>query len=263
MRNLGLLVLFSSLLSCASHDIPEPRTLSILSFNIQKRTETLKLSDKLMGVAQVIAESTTGCPDYVFVQGLESESALLRLKSFLPCSYVDQSFAQSAPSSIAILSKFPIEKSETSMKNNPKNKASILNLSLKREIPMQFWGVHLLNSKSMSSEVALLLNAKFLESQRATILAGDWGVDGADSAAAWQILRKDFVLSDELLRNGSSLGTSLENGQWSFRGKILLSRNAFDQITCQLANNLPGQRNSMGEPAGVSEHFPVLCKAAY
>jgi len=252
-----------------------------------------RLREKLLRVSQVIREATSGCPDIVVLQEIENEKILKRLNSMLDCGYTTQLLSDDRDSrgiDVALLSKFEM-RTQTNHSipfkgidsQARKDTRSLLDVELSiKGFALRVLALHLpapARPASFRLDAIRFIEELYSKDSVATLVAGDWNVTEKESARekSFANLRKNFYLSDDIIR-----GTSAEKGTtyykkektWSFLDKIALSRNSFDSIECKVANTLPGQRErETGAPQsfplygrldeGVSDHFPVLCRASY
>lgn len=335
------LLIVSTLASCAVRTLPEKRSLSVLTFNVEnlfdtnhdlgkldytylplatKRT-TLKqsverycasvknpiwlkecreldwsekqLSEKLLRVAQVIQESTSGCPDVVVLQEVENEKVLKRLNSMLGCGYSSVLISNDQDArgiDVALLSRFDVRKQTNHSipfkdmdAEQRKDTRPVLDVEFSiRGFALRVLAIHLPAPQRPATfrlEAIRFLEDLYFKDSVATIMAGDWNVIEKESRKekSFERLRKNFFISDDLIRGSSAdKGTSYYKKEktWSFLDKITLSRNSFDSVECKVVNFLPSQRDRItGAPLsfshtaklkeGVSDHFPVLCRASY
>lgn len=252
-----------------------------------------RLREKLLRISQVIREATSGCPDIVVLQEVENEKVLRRLNSMLDCGYTTQLISDDRDArgiDIALLSKYDM-RTQTNHSipfkgidsQARKDTRSLLDVELSiKGFALRVLALHL---PSPARPASFRLDAiRFIENlyskdSVATLIAGDWNVTEKEATRekSFESLRKNFYISDDIIRSTSAeKGTSYYKKEktWSFLDKIALSRNSFDSIDCKVVNFLPGQRErDTGAPQsfplygrigeGVSDHFPVLCRASY
>lgn len=254
----------------------------------QKRYE-----EKLLRVARVIEESTSGCPDVVVLQEIENEKVLKKLNSLLLCNYKTLILSDDRDArgiDVGILSRFDARSTVNhtvpfKYLNNEEKKdtRAVLEVELfARNYAVRILGVHLpapFHPASSRVDAIKYIEKVFSDDPLPTIIAGDWNVpdDESLSLRAIDSLRKNFFISDDIVRASSTdKGTSYyaKNKTWSFLDKVALSRNSFDAPECRVVHYFPGQRDpKLGiplgydpykrSPLGVSDHFPVLCKTKY
>lgn len=252
-----------------------------------------KLSEKVLRVARVIEESTSGCPDIVVLQEVENEKILKRLNSMLSCGYSTRLISDDTDArgiDVAILTRFetravvnhsiPFVKMDVEAK---KDTRPILDAELTIDgFALRVLALHLPSPHrpaSFRKDAVKFVESLYFKDPIATLVAGDWNVPSSEERQhkTFQNLRKSFLISDDIIRSSSKdLGSTYykKDKSWSFLDKIALSRNSFDSVTCKVVNFLPGQRErevgaplsfpafgKMGE--GVSDHFPILCRASY
>lgn len=252
-----------------------------------------RLQAKLVRLAQVIRESTTGCPDILVLQEIENEKILKRLNSMLDCGYSTELISDDNDArgiDVALLSRFDL-RSKTNHRipfkdmdaEARKDTRSVLDVELSiRGFALRVLALHLPSPHRPArfrNEAIRYLEEISSKDSVATLIAGDWNVieKEATKEKSFGRLRKNFIISDDIIRSTSNdKGTSYYKKEktWSFLDKVALSRNSFDAVECKVVNFLPGQRErANGAPLsfplfgklkeGVSDHFPVLCRASY
>ncbi len=252
-----------------------------------------RLQEKLLRVSQVIREATSGCPDVVVLQEIENEKILKRLNSMLNCGYTTQLISDDRDArgiDVAILSRFEM-RTQTNHSipfkgidsQARKDTRALLDAELSiNGFALRVMALHLpapVRPASFRLDAIRFIESLSSKDSVATIIAGDWNVTEKESTQekSFANLRKNFHISDDIIRSTSAeKGTSYykKEKSWSFLDKIALGRNAFDSVECKVANTLPGQRErDTGAPKpfplygrldeGVSDHFPVLCRASY
>ncbi|MEZ4813860.1 MAG: hypothetical protein R3A80_01470 [Bdellovibrionota bacterium] len=252
-----------------------------------------RLKNKLFRISRVIEESTTGCPDVVILQEVENEKILKRLNSYLSCGYTSLMLSDDSDArgiDVAVLSRFEIRSSKTHVipfkgisAEEKKDTRSLLEVELSiGGYALRVLALHLpapFHPARYRKDAIDFVESLYFKDPIATVVAGDWNVTEKESSdkKPFSKLRKSFFISDDIVRASSSArGTSYypKDKTWSFLDKIAMSRNSFDSVECRVVNEMPGQRDlKTGAPLsfplfgklseGISDHFPVLCKASY
>jgi endonuclease/exonuclease/phosphatase family metal-dependent hydrolase len=242
-----------------------------------------KFNDKILRVAQVISESTTGCPDVVVLQEIENKYVLQKLSESLTCSYPFSKLSglgDARGMRVAVLSKLEIKSSRSDAIPFSKSSEELVNDSrgvlsvviANEDLKFRVLGIHLpapFHPVQARKDALKFLRELADADNIPTIIAGDWNIPESENRAEsmLDLLRRDFVISDDVIRASSADQGSTyyaKDGTWSFLDKVALGRNSFDRVECRVINFVPGQRNAEnGAPQGVSDHFPVLCRASY
>lgn len=252
-----------------------------------------KLNEKLLRVSRVIEEATSGCADILILQEIENEKILKKLNSMLSCGYKTQLISDDRDArgiDVAILTRFetrtvvnhaiPFNNMDS---EGRKDTRSLLDTELTIDgFALRVMALHLPSPHrpaSFRKDAVKFIESLYFKDPIATIVAGDWNVPASEESQhkTFQSLRKSFQISDDLIRTSSKDAGSTyykKEKSWSFLDKVALSRNSFDSITCKVINFLPGQRDrGVGAPLsfplfgkleeGISDHFPILCRASY
>jgi endonuclease/exonuclease/phosphatase family metal-dependent hydrolase len=211
-----------------------------------------KLNEKLLRLSRVIEEATSGCAD--ILSRFETRTVVNHTIPFLNMDAEGRKDTRSLLDAEFSIDGFAL-----------------------RVMALHLPSPH--RPASFRQDAVKFIESLYFKDPIATVVAGDWNVPGSEEAKhkTFQSFRKSFQLSDDVIRTTSKDAGSTyykKDKSWSFLDKIALSRNSFDSVSCKVVNFLPGQRDrGVGAPQpfplfgklgeGISDHFPVLCRASY